>query len=107
MDIRHHDSVNARKGAINGILFKTTNGDPLGLDTFCDPSASSVGGTTTSNFDLGLGFLGIEGFHAGNWNWARITDVHEIPLIVNTYRDENNIDIHYDPDRIKLLGTQG
>ena len=65
MDIRHHDSVSddTSRGAVNGILFKTTSGDPLGLDTYCDVIADSVGGTTTKDFNLGLGFLAIEGFH--------------------------------------------
>ena len=63
MDIRHYDSVSSFsfEGAVNGILFKTTSGDPLGLDTYCDPSAASVGGATTKDFNLGLGFLAFEG----------------------------------------------
>ena len=63
VDIRHHDSVsqNTYEGAVNGILFKTTSGDPLGLDTYCDPSAASAGGATTKDFNLGLGFLAFEG----------------------------------------------
>ena len=37
VDIRHNNSVNTAWGAMNGILFKTTSGAPLGLDTYCDP----------------------------------------------------------------------
>ena len=109
MDIRHHDSVDVSyEGAVNGILFKTTSGDPLGLDTYCDTFAYSVGGTTTKDFNLGLGFLAIEGYHmVDHFNWGRITDVLGVPLIVNIFPVKNIIDIHYDPDRIKLLGTQG
>ena len=37
VDIRHSNSVGIFWGAINGLLFKTTSGAPLGLDTYCDP----------------------------------------------------------------------
>ena len=53
VDLRHvaatgHGSWSGYVGGINGILFKTTDGSPLGLDSYCDPSALSA--ETTSSF---------------------------------------------------------
>ena len=105
MDIRHHDSLDAWYGGVNGILFKTTSGTPLGLETYCDVKQPA---TTTSDFNLGLGTLSIWGSYWDNYfYWARMPRVDGDDLVVNTSEDHNNhIDILYDPDRIKLLGTQ-
>ena len=105
VDIRHHDSLDAFDGGVNGILFKTTSGTPLGLETYCDVKQPA---TTTSDFNLGLGTLSIWGSYWDNYfYWARMPRVDGDDLVVNTYEDHNNhINILYDPDRIKLLGTQ-
>ena len=104
VDIRHNSNIETPNGAVHGILFKTTSGDSLGLDTYCDSYSPA---TTFNDFDLGLGTLSIQGFYYGNYfDWARILSVDGTELVVNSYRDDNHIDLLYDPDRIKLLGTQ-
>ena len=104
VDIRHLDDLNSWNGAVNGINFKTTSNLPLGLDTYCDPQNF---GATSTDFRLGLGELSIKGFYYGNYfDWALIRDLDGNDLVVNSWAHENNIDIIYDPDRVKLLGTQ-
>ena len=112
MDIVHHDSVGSTCGSPFGILFKTMSGSSLGLegeDAYCDPSNPfNTTPTTAFGFNLGLGTLSIKGFFYSNYFfWSVISEVDGTDLTVNTYKDPAyHIDIIYDPDRIRLLGTQ-
>ena len=109
MDIVHHDSVGSTCGSPFGILFKTTSGSSLGLegeDAYCNSSSDTP--TTASGFNLGLGTLSIKGFFLSDYFfWSEISEVNGTDLTVNNHKESvHHIDIIYDPDRIKLLGTQ-
>ena len=109
MDIVHHDSVGSTCGSPFGILFKTTSGSSLGLegeDAYCNSSSDTP--TTASGFNLGLGTLSIKGFFTSDYFfWSEISEVDGTDLTVNDMKESvHHIDIIYDPDRIRLLGTQ-